>query len=667
MVKKNTRILLVEDDEDDYILTKDLLDEFMDASYRLDWVKDYEHAKQQLLADEHDLCLMDYKLGAYDGIQLLKEVIVHDVSFPIIMLTGVNDSSLDNIALKAGAADYLIKSDLSVETIARAVRYALARRDTERERVERLRAESASRAKTEFLTRLSHELRTPLTAILGYTDLLYTHSEKSDDREYLQIVSQNGKHLLALLNDVLDLSKIEAGKLEIEQGYFDIEPFFSDIYQLFSMKAKDKGLAFDVRFLGDLLPVFYGDATRLRQIVLNLVGNAIKFTAQGSVMVDVSRTIDHSNNPDTPQAQLKICVMDTGSGIPEEKVQDIFLPFNQAGGNNHPVERGTGLGLTISRELVSRMGGELTVDSELGKGSCFCCTLPWEFSDDRPPQRLEISAHNKQHASQTAPTYSGQVLVVDDLSDIRSLVGHMVANTGVHIHYAENGKEALDFIHASQAQHKTIDLILMDLQMPVMGGMDAARAMRQLGFTGPIVALTASSMKGDREKCMEAGFSDFLGKPIERTRLEKIMNKWLPRSQPEAANSAMPMQEAAAPHQGQGRILVIEDDPDACKLTALLLGQEGWQSAEAHSGMEALKQLASNDFDAVLFDIHLPDTDGYQLAKAIKQKSDDIQLIALSGEEIDHTRFDNIEILHTILKPVNRQLLANALNKLSPR
>ncbi|ACR13107.1 histidine kinase [Teredinibacter turnerae T7901] len=655
MLKKYRRVLLVEDDEDDFILTRDLLDEFMDATYTLDWVKNYEEAKERMLKDEHDLCLMDYKLGAYDGIQLLKEVVVHDVSFPIIMLTGVEDTSLDHIALQAGAADYLVKADLSVETIARAVRYALARRETERERMERLRAESASRAKTEFLTRLSHELRTPLTAILGYTDLLSTRSKDEADQEYLQIVSHNGKHLLALLNDVLDLSKIEAGKLEIEKSFFEIQPFFSDIYLLFNMKAKDKGLDFEVRLTGELRPVFYGDATRLRQIVLNLIGNAIKFTSQGSVIVEVSSIVENVGE----EQQLRICVHDTGPGISSEQLDDIFLPFNQAASKSEASENGTGLGLTISRELVSRMGGQLTVESTLGVGSCFCCTLPHEKIDGQPAQILRIDTHSPAPSNESVRYYSGNVLVVDDLADIRSLVGHMVADSGVTIEYAENGLQAVEMATARQLSGEPFDLILMDIQMPVLGGIEAAKRMRAAGLRQPIIALTASSMKGDREKCLKAGFSDFLGKPVERRLLERSLARWLPDSLLEPLSSSEDFTDVEP-----GTVLIVEDDPHACEITALLIEQEGWKADQALSGKEALNKVAHQQYDAVLFDINLPDTSGYKLAKEIYKNNSEVKLIALSGEEVDEDKFISVPLLHSILKPVNRDILKNALERI---
>ncbi|MGC1508919.1 histidine kinase dimerization/phospho-acceptor domain-containing protein, partial [Ketobacter sp.] len=213
---REIKLLLVEDDEDDYIITRDLLDDIFSRRYRLDWASDLETARKQLSANQHDVCLMDYALGPEDGVSLLKEATALGFSSPIIMLTGQDDERLDEEALSAGAVDYLVKSNLTQSRLARAIRYAIARREMEVERVERLRAQAENRSKSEFLAHLSHELRTPLTSILGYTDLLLKQKTRNDNDDHLQIIKRNGQHLLSLLNDVLDLSKIEAGKFELE-------------------------------------------------------------------------------------------------------------------------------------------------------------------------------------------------------------------------------------------------------------------------------------------------------------------------------------------------------------------------------------------------------------------------------------------------------------------
>lgn len=215
---QNATLLIIDDDEDDFILVKDLLTDISKA-YVLDWAPTYEAGQILLQENRHDLCLMDYKLGAHDGIELLK--FAHEVGFsgPVILLTGMHQIEVDRQALQAGAVDYLVKSNLNAEQLARAIRYALARNEVEKERVERLKAEAENRSKSEFLAHLSHELRTPLSAILGFTELLLNKSNNSENSAHLRIVHRNGKHLLGLLNDILDLSKIEAGKLEFEKQH----------------------------------------------------------------------------------------------------------------------------------------------------------------------------------------------------------------------------------------------------------------------------------------------------------------------------------------------------------------------------------------------------------------------------------------------------------------
>src|SRR5690606_7136624 len=238
----------------------------------LEWAPTFEAGQTLLQEDRHDLCLMDYKLGARDGIELLK--FAHEIGFsgPIILLTGMHQIEVDRKALQAGAVDYLVKSKLSAEQLARAIRYALARREVERERVERLKAEAENRSKSEFLAHLSHELRTPLSAILGFTELLLNNNNDSESSSHLRIVHRNGKHLLGLLNDILELAKIEAGKLELEKQFVVFSAFLTDIYFLMQGAAIDKNLRLRIEAPHPLPVTIYTDPMRLRQVLLNLMG-----------------------------------------------------------------------------------------------------------------------------------------------------------------------------------------------------------------------------------------------------------------------------------------------------------------------------------------------------------------------------------------------------------
>lgn len=688
------KLLLVEDDEDDFILTKDLLDEFMGEDYQLDWEKTVNDARKALYRNEHDLCLMDYQLGSEDGIQLLKEVSGVRFTGPIIMLTGLKDKKLDAMALKAGAVDYLVKANLTRDHLERAIRYAIARKEAQFERDERLRAESASRAKSEFLAHLSHELRTPLTAILGYSDMLYGKVSDLEDKSYLQIIHQNGKHLLGLLNDVLDLSKIEAGKLEIEKGYVDLESFFTDIYLLMNVKAEDKNLEFQVNFNGGNYPSIYTDPIRLRQVLINLIGNALKFTKEGEVHVDISTEEYRFGSSDTAKECLTVCVSDTGIGIDNEKISSIFQPFTQVANANDSFEPGTGLGLTISRELMLRMGGNLSVESVVNKGSRFYCRLILE--NHRELDKRELSLRNTQgdFRPEFDKCYEGCVLVVDDLLDIRRLIGHIIAMTGVEVIYAQNGIEAVDMLQVAKENQKNIDMVLMDIQMPQMDGRTAASKMRMSGFEQPIVALTASSMKGDKEKCLAAGFSDFLGKPVETSQLYEVLDKYLERKDTRssttktisqintnaavankvrtpriAEKSDMQVESNVTGRKASdhttGKVLVIEDNIDACTITAMLIEQLGWEVETAYTGKEALEKVRDNEIGIIFFDVNLPDMNGFTLVKEIKKRNDSIFFIALSGEDVSREIDAELGVKHHLMKPVNASMLEDMLVKAS--
>jgi signal transduction histidine kinase len=323
MLDKVTQLLLVEDDEDDYILTCDYLEQLDSHTFNVQWVSSPEQAIETLSKNEHDICLLDYRLGASNGLDVLKEAIANGFSGPIIMLTGQSDDELDSAALDAGAVDYLIKGEMSSSRFARAIRYALARKDVEGERVERLKAEAENRSKDRFLAHLSHELRTPLSSILGYTELLMQSDFSQQAENELGVIYRNGKHLLSLLNDVLDLSKIAADKLELTPSEVNLDSMLADVYTLMRVSVLDKGVA--LKFESDqALPLVARlDATRVRQILINLINNAVKFTDKGEIVVKAwTQHVDGTE-------MLFFSIKDSGMGIAPEKQQLIFKPFEQ--------------------------------------------------------------------------------------------------------------------------------------------------------------------------------------------------------------------------------------------------------------------------------------------------------------------------------------------------
>ncbi|MFC3116992.1 response regulator [Cellvibrio fontiphilus] len=633
---QNVRLLIIDDDEDDFFLIKDLLTDISQGCM-LDWASTYEVGQSQLQQDKHDLCLMDYKLGARDGIELLK--FAHGIGFsgPIILLTGIHQMEVDRKALQAGAVDYLVKSTLSAEQLARAIRYALARRDVERERVERLKAEAENRSKSEFLAHLSHELRTPLSAILGFTELLLNKTTDAENAAHLRIVHRNGKHLLGLLNDILDLSKIEAGKLELEKQPVSFAAFLTDIYFLMQAAAIDKNLQLRIEAPEPLPITVNTDPLRLRQILLNLMGNAIKFTNQGEVLLTIDWHVEDAKR------KIRFSVKDSGIGICEETLKVIFEPFVQSKNAQVHPRSGTGLGLTISKQLVERLGGQIQVRSQMGEGSEFSFTMAVDEFDGADTALLSFNMEQASEQNVEVPRFSGRVLVADDLRDIRMLIGYFVQLTGAEVMYASNGADVVRTLNTEKSLGRKLDLVLMDIHMPVMDGHQAAQQLRREGFSLPLVALTAAHMKGDMDRCFDSGFTAYLGKPLDQARLYNCLSRFLPsHADTESAVGA----EAKS-------ILVVEDDADALAAMGGLLTLLGWKVFSAQSANEALSVLQVDSVQSVLVDLHLPDMNGYECAARIHERHPDIRIIIASGELADAKRSVEAGVSASLLKPVS--------------
>ena len=632
---QNVKLLIIDDDEDDFFLVKDLLEDINQACI-LDWASTYEEGQKLLAEDKHDLCLMDYKLGARDGIELLKFANQLGFSGPVILLTGMHQIEIDRQALRAGAVDYLVKSKLSAEQLARSIRYALARREVERERVERLKAEAENRSKSEFLAHLSHELRTPLSAILGFTELLLNKSSDPESSSHLRIVHRNGRHLLGLLNDILDLSKIEAGKLEFEKQPISLSAFLTDIYFLMQGAAADKNLHLRIEAPRPLPIVIYSDQMRLRQILLNLMGNAIKFTREGEVVLKID--LIQQNN----QNHIWFCVQDSGIGICAETLKVIFEPFVQSKNAQVHPRAGTGLGLTISKELVERLGGRIDVHSEVGVGSQFSFTLPLDYLECSETEILALNFDNPAELNAPIPRFTGRVLVADDLRDIRTLIGQFVQLTGVEVVYASDGADAIRIVNAESHTGKEFDLILMDIHMPVMDGYQAAQQLRYQGFTRPLIALTAAHMKGDMDRCFDSGFTAYLSKPLDQTRLYNCLSRFLSpaNNEPKVA-------------QQTKSILVVEDDADALAAMEGLLSLMGWQVFSTQYATAALREIERHNPDTVLIDLNLSDMNGYDCAALIHKMKPELRIIIASGEVINPQRAAEVGVTASLLKPVS--------------
>jgi signal transduction histidine kinase/CheY-like chemotaxis protein len=456
-----------------------------------------------------------------------------------------------------------------------------------------------SRAKTDFLANTSHELRTPLTAILGFADLLdREHLDTNDRREIARVIRRNGEHLLAIVSDILDITKIEAGKLTVEAIACAPKQIAQEVCTLLRNRAQAKGLELALRVEGPEPPAWIqSDPTRIRQILVNLVGNALKFTERGSV------TVVLSFDSQAGEPRLRFEVRDTGIGMTPEEAARVFADFEQADSSTTRRFGGSGLGLAICRRLTAVLGGELTVRSARYQGSTFVLTLPVARAVD-PVSDLNETA---VIAPRGIPPRTGlRVLVADDSPDIQMLLRRFLADIAAEPTVVSNGREAVETALAAWHERRPFDLLLMDLHMPELDGAEAVRTLRNAGLEQPIVALTASDYLEDRERCAAAGYSDFLIKPIDRLKLiQKIatLNGVDPGDSRRAAPAAAP-----APPPGPSPAPIF----DAERLLATVGGDASMRDAllamfqdDAPALVQSIQTAASSgDRDALRAGVH---------------------------------------------------------------
>ena len=441
--------------------------------------------------------------------------------------------------------------------------------------VEKDRAEEASRAKSAFLANMSHEIRTPMTAILGYSEMMLEPEQTLSDRhDHLQTIRRNARHLMDLINDILDISKIEAGKMTVENINCDLPQLVGEVVSLMRPRASEKGLVCDVVVATPIPRTVRTDPLRLRQILVNLVGNAIKFTGSGTVGVRLScvrRGVDNI---------LSFSIEDSGIGIDAEQMGRLFQPFTQADSSMTRRFGGTGLGLAISHRLAALLGGDITVGSTPGAGSTFTLTINGgnaagvEMVEDL---RAVVASSTPAADADRSTHLWGRILLAEDGPDNQVLISTYLRRAGADVFVAADGQVAIDL-----AREHRFDLVVMDMQMPNVDGYTATAELRRLNFTMPIIALTAHAMAGDREKCIRAGCTDYLTKPIDKIRLLGTIHHHLrPASHHEPAATSNPptpsAKDAGTPQQpaeAGGDVLVsaFKDDPDLMDVLGRFVG-----------------------------------------------------------------------------------------------
>ncbi len=613
--------------------------------------------------------LLDLVMPGLDGITLVRRFREdpHTRNVPIIVLSIQDDPTTKSDAFSAGADDYLVKLPNRIELIAR-IRYHTrgyvgqlqrdeayrALRESQLELVDsnttllslNQKLGDATKAKSEFLANMSHEVRTPMNGVIGMTAMLAETELSHEQRDYVETIRTSAEALLTIINDILDFSKIESGRLEIESHPFEIRTCVEESLELLASKAAEKGL--DLAFVAedDVPLMVYGDVTRLRQILVNLVSNAVKFTAKGEVVVEVS------NHP----VGLHFCVRDTGIGIPQDKQDRLFKSFSQVDGSTTRQFGGTGLGLAICKRLTELMGGEIWLESEEGQGSKFHFTIRGDAADQPYDTVTGLGSALRRK----------KLLVVEDHESSRKSLRQMVIPWGMDAEFAVDSASLLTRL----SQTPLPDLVLLDRELPGVEMEKLLAKIRALpaGKSLPLALLSTQRLRSSDTVMQELGITQSVSKPARRSSLFEALTRTMTSVDATPKPLSRTDLDATLAMQMPLRILLADDNPVNLKVGQSYLHKMGYRPEMAANGREVLSALEQHPFDIVILDVQMPEMDGFEAAREIRSRYTEEKrpkIIAITGNAMEGDREKCLEagMDDYISKPVRPKELEAVLRR----